>query len=387
MKVLLSCALKFHSDHLGYQLQKNNLLYKLITSYPPFAYSREPIDKKKILFLPPMFLISLGLSRLLGEFYFFRPFVDWIISAWFDWVASFFVGRPDISISWAWSSYYIIKKVKQRCGIAIVEECGSFNKYQERILKEEYERLGLNYRSDTHKRILEREQRECEDADYILCPSKYVANSLIEYGIRKEKIIIIPYGVSLGSFKKESKQDDVFRVLFVGTVGVRKGIIYLFRALERLNLSNFECLIIGGVESCLRPFFNQYRKYFKYIPRVQHDRLRYYYSNASVFVLPSIDEGMAYVQMEAMVCGLPVICTTNTGAQDLIRDNVEGLVIPIRNSDAIKERIEYLYNNPPELKRMSVNALQRVTDYNWDSYGDRLVCELEKIIKKRQLQP
>jgi len=383
MKVLVACALKFHSDHLSYQLQKNGSLYRLITSFPSFAYRRESIDRRKILFLPPLFLLSQILAKLLGKFYFFQKFIEWIMSAYFDWFASFFVGSPDVCISWAWSSYYIIKKVQKKGGIAIVEECGSFNKYQEKILKEEYERLGLAYRSQVHRKILEREHRECELADYILCPSRHVADSHIEYGIRRDKFIVIPYGVNLNCFKKETKQDDIFRVIFVGTVGVRKGVIYLFRALERLNLLNFECLIIGNLEPDFKLFFKKYRQYFRYIQRVPHNYLRYYYSNSSIFVLPSIDEGMAYVQMEAMACGLPVICSTNTGAEEVIRDNMEGFVVPIRDSEAIRDRIEYLYNNPPELKKMSINALQRVKNYSWDSYGMRITRELEDITKKR----
>jgi glycosyltransferase involved in cell wall biosynthesis len=382
MKVLVSCALKFHSDHLGYQLDKRGLLYRLITSFPYFGYKREPIDRKKILFLPPLFLVSRAFSKLLGRFYFLNSLIEWLASIYFDWLASFFVGSPDFSISWAWSSYRIIKKVQSKGGIAIVEECGSFNKYQEKILEEEYRRLGLTYRTRVHRKIMERERRECEIADYILCPSEYVARSLIEYGIRKDKIIIIPYGVSLDSFKQEARQDDTFRVLFVGTVGVRKGIIYLFQALENLKLPNFECLVIGNVEPCFQALFNKHSKLCKYIRRAPHSYLRYHYSNASVFLLPSIDEGMAYVQMEAMACGLPVICTPNTGAQELVRDSMEGFVVPIRDSEGIREKIEFLYNNPSELKRMSSNALERVKNYSWDSYGTRLVRALEERIKK-----
>jgi len=384
MKVLLACALKFHSDHVGYQLQRNGSLYRLITSVPPFAYKREPIDKKKIVFLPPAFLFSWVLSKLLARFYFFRSLVEWLVSAYFDWTASFFIGSPDISLSWAWSSYYIIKKVQHKGGIAIVEESGSFNKYQQKILKQEYERLGLKYRSDIHQGILEREQRECEAADYILCPSKYTANSLIEYGIKKGKIIIIPYGVDISTFRKESRKDDVFRVFYLGGIRVRKGLIYLFRALEGLKLSNFECLIIGKVEDDFKPFFNQYKRYFKHISEyIPLNRMRCYYSNASVFVLPSIDDAFGLVVLEAMACGLPVICTTNTGAAELIRDNMEGFVVPIRDSNAIKEKIEYLYHNPVECERMGNNALQRAKDCTWDNYGKAITRELKQIMSNR----
>jgi len=383
MKILLVCAFKFHSDHVAYQLQKNGLLYRVITAYPaPFYCNREPLDKSKIIFLTPFFMFYWLLIKTIGRIHYFQLLINWLMSAAFDRLASLFVGRPDISISWAWSSYYIIKKIKRQGKIAIVEKCGSFNKHQEKILKEEYERLGYAYRRHVHKRILEREHKECEIADYILCPSQYVANSLTEYGIKKEKIIIVPYGVNLDLFKKEKKQDDVFRVIFVGNIGVHKGLIYLFKALEKLQLSNFECLLIGKIEPCFITYFNQYRKYFEYIPKIAHKQLRYYYSNASVLVFPSLDEGFSLVQLEAMACGLPVITTFNAGASAVVRDNQEGFLVPIRDSEAIKEKIEFLYNNPHELKRLAENALKRAKEFSWDNYIEKLVNELN-ILKQR----
>lgn len=382
MKVLVTCAMKFHSDHLAYQLQKKDALYRVISSFPYFIYAkREPIDRKKFLWLPPVGLVARIVPKIKRSFLIQR-WISFLMSRLFDFMVSFLVGSPDVSISWAWSSYYTIKTVQKKGGIAILEECGTFNKYQERLLEEEYRHLGLAYRSTTHNQILEIEQRECEAADYILCPSKYVANSLIEYGIDKGKIIITPYGVDVSAFSKGEKKDDVFRVIFVGGVGVRKGLIYLFQALFQIQLKKFEAVIIGKVDPCFKKIFNQYRKYFIYIPTVPHEKLRYYYSNASVFVLPSLDEGMAYVQLEAMACGLPVICTTHTGGEGVIRDGLDGFIIPIRSSSAIREKIEYFYHNPAELERMANNAVQRANSYTWDNYGDRIAIELNRIIKK-----
>ena len=97
-----------------------------------------------------------------------------------------------------------------------------------------------------------------------------------------------------------------------------------------------------------------------------------YYSQGSIFVIASIEEGLALVQAQAMACGLPVIATTNTGAEDLFSDGVEGFVVPIRDADAIAERIARLLSRPDDREMMAQAALKRVAAIGgWDAYGQR----------------
>ena len=84
------------------------------------------------------------------------------------------------------------------------------------------------------------------------------------------------------------------------------------------------------------------------------------YSQGSVLVLPSIEEGLALVQAQAMACGLPVIATTNTGAENLFSDSVEGFIVPIRNPVAIRDKVEWMIGHPIERTDMGAAALQRV---------------------------
>ena len=87
------------------------------------------------------------------------------------------------------------------------------------------------------------------------------------------------------------------------------------------------------------------------------------------------------VQLQAMACGLPVICTTNTGGEDIIRNGKEGFVVPIRDVEALKEKILYLYNNPEKCKRMGYNAKKMVREnFTWDYYGDRIIKKYKEIL-------
>jgi len=83
---------------------------------------------------------------------------------------------------------------------------------------------------------------------------------------------------------------------------------------------------------------------------------------------------------EAMACGLPVICTTNTGGSELLQDDVEGFIIPIRDVDVLKERILLLYKDKTKREQMGRAALARAKEATWNIYGDRCVEAYERIL-------
>ena len=106
---------------------------------------------------------------------------------------------------------------------------------------------------------------------------------------------------------------------------------------------------------------------------------------ADLFVLPSLEEGLARVMLEAMGCGLPIVATTNTGATDVVREGVEGFVVPIRDVEALREKIAYLYENPERREAMGRDALARVhAEFTLEKYFERMGRALENIVKTRQ---
>jgi glycosyltransferase involved in cell wall biosynthesis len=103
-------------------------------------------------------------------------------------------------------------------------------------------------------------------------------------------------------------------------------------------------------------------------------------SSSHVLVLPSIDEGLALLQGELMACGCPVLATANTGAEDLFTEGVEGFIVPIRDPDALLERLQQLADDPALQQRMSQAALLRVQNLGgWRQYGDLWVSLLEQL--------
>ena len=379
--VTISCGTKFHSDYMAYQLNKRGLLDKVLTSHPArFYLNRVPLSKNKVKFLPPVFLLVYGLRKVLGSSNGITNWLNYRVPVLYDRMAALAAKRSRVLLTFAWSGLQTIRTVKKNGGVAIVEQCGSCSRFQNEILAEEYKNLGLRFEGETPPFIVNRQLEEARLADYLLCPSQHVAESFIRYGVPKEKCKVIPYGANVELFQPQSKEKKRFKILFVGTVGVRKGLIYLFKALEVLaEKYDFECMLIGSLEEQFRPVFDQYKHLFTYIPRVPHKELVNYYNEASVFVIPSLDEGMAFVQLEALACGLPVICTTNSGGDSVVEEGKEGFVLPVRNHQAIADKLQLLINDPAMLQQLSENARQKATCFSWDVYGEKLSAFLKSV--------
>jgi len=251
-------------------------------------------------------------------------------------------------------------------------------------LEEEYGRFGIKG-VQAHPKIIEKELKEYEEADYISVPSSFVKRTFLEQGVQEEKMIQIPFGVDVEEFRQIPKKDNIFRVVYVGGMRLRKGVHYLLQAFSELNLPNSELLLVGSVMDEIKPFFKKYEGNYNWIGHRPQRELYKYYSQGSVFVMPSIEEGMAVVQLQAMACGLPLVCTTNTGGEDLIENGKEGFVIPVRNVKALKEKIMFFYENPKRRKEMGLKAQKRVREnFTWDDYGRRIINKYENIFRKGQ---
>lgn len=216
--------------------------------------------------------------------------------------------------------------------------------------------------------------KELELADLIFVPSNFVKQSIIDIGIPAEKIRVNVFGAPIEYFKPTEKTDTVFRAIFVGGIGPRKGVHYIIQAWKELNLPNAELLLVG-VDLFPEGWLKEHIKgaNIRFVSSVPHHQLNSYYASADVFVFPSLAEGLALVQLEAMACGLPIISTPNAGAEDIVEDGKNGFLIPIRDTEALKEKIMYLYTHPDEKWAMGKAARATAEKFTWKRYQDYLL--------------
>jgi glycosyltransferase involved in cell wall biosynthesis len=111
----------------------------------------------------------------------------------------------------------------------------------------------------------------------------------------------------------------------------------------------------------------------EFLGHIPQPELKQLMSRSHVMVLPSIEEGLALVQAQALACGCPAIGTHHTGAEDLFTDGKEGFVVPIRNPRSISDRLQLLADDPQRRDSMSEAALERVKGMGgWEEYGNKM---------------
>jgi glycosyltransferase involved in cell wall biosynthesis len=229
---------------------------------------------------------------------------------------------------------------------------------------------------------MEKEQAEYDECDRITVQSTFAWQSFVDRGVAADKLIKLPLGVDLRMFRQIPKRDSTFRVLYAGTMSLRKGIPYLLEAIESLRLPNFEFAVNGSISPEVKHIVARHADRIRFLGTRPFNELYQVYSQASVFVLPTVEDGFAKVINEAMACGVPVIATTNCSASDVFTDGVEGFIVPIRDPAAIRDRILMLYENPSLRARMAEAALRRAkADGGWTGYGERATAAYSEALQ------
>jgi glycosyltransferase involved in cell wall biosynthesis len=218
-----------------------------------------------------------------------------------------------------------------------------------------------------------RERAEWEVADLIVCGSEFVRQSIARCGGPINRCVVIPYGVDHGfSLSPQETREGPMRVLTIGEIGLRKGSPYVLEAARRL-VGRARFRMVGPCSLPAR-IVDGMRSTVEIVGPVSRSDIMEHYAWADVFLLPSICEGSATVVYEALAAGLPVVCTPNTGS--VVRDGIEGFIVPPGNSDEIIHALDKLARDPALRRDMAERASSRFREYDLDSYGKRLVLAL-----------
>lgn len=232
------------------------------------------------------------------------------------------------------------------------------------------------------KAKLERKRKELALADIVIGPGSFVINSLPEWSLDKIKIVS-PFGSPKNDSETLLSSKSIhkpLRVLFVGSMGQRKGLGDLFEAINQLKGIPVELVVLGSLLAPME-FYNSQLANFTYEPGRSHDEVLELMRTCDVFCLPSIVEGRALVMQEAMSQGLPIIITSNTGGEDLVIEGETGFLVPIRSPNAIAEKIKWFVENRDQVTVMGQKAAKHSQNYTWDNYGDTIIEQLKSILK------
>ncbi|MCY7333495.1 MAG: glycosyltransferase family 4 protein [Pseudanabaena sp. CAN_BIN31] len=326
-----------------------------------------------------IFLVKTGLSKKLGITD--KYLVDWMVASFDRHVAKHHLENIDAIYAYEDGAAETFTVAKQRGIYCFYDLPIAFHVTSRRIQTEEAqlfpELASTMMAVHEPEWKIEHKNREVELADHIFVASSFTQRSLLDIGVPHSKITVIPYGAPIEYFEPRQKQDQVFRAMFAGQVSTRKGAHYLLQAWQELRLPDSELLLVG-VSQLPVTWLDKYSDRVRMTGSVPHSTLNEYYSSANVFVFPSLVEGFGLVLLEAMACGIPIITTPNTAGLDIITDGVEGFIIPIRDVEAIKTKLEWCYSHPHELAEMGMAARRRAEQLTWESYRKKLAMVIKE---------
>ena len=213
--------------------------------------------------------------------------------------------------------------------------------------------------------------------DFAICPSESVRDDLVQnFGFPHERAAIVPYGTN-PELLSVTNVPIRGRVLFAGTADLRKGIHYLGMAAEKLAERGLHCefRIAGDVR---RSVANQNQcRHLRFLGRIPRAEMAREFAVADVFALPSLAEGAPEVNFEALACGVPVVTTPE--ARAIVRDGIEGRIVPSRDPEALADAIAEIIEDRQKRERMSRAARERARAFTWERYGKRLINALKQI--------
>ncbi len=395
MRVLQTVFGVFHHFELARELDRRGHLHAVYSTWPWRRLRREGLPHAKVRTFPWLHMPEYALGRLGLDLPWLLDELGYRNALAFDRWSDYHLHRlirsrhrPDVLIGISGSSLRAGQRLQRAGGLFICDRGSTHHRFQEAIVADEFRRWGVP-RSVSDPRDTAREEAIYAVADAITVPSTAARRSFTAMGVDPAKVHIIPYGVRLEHFTPTAEPPpDRFDVLFAGAVGLRKGVPYLLQAFVELRHPRKRLRLVGAVQPEMRDVLRHLpTEHVEFLGPLPQPELASLMSRSHVLVLPSIEEGLALVQAQAMACGCPVLASTNTGAEDLFTDYREGFIVPIRDPAALADRLQQLADDPHLQQRMRAASLHRVQHLGgWQRYGDRWEALLHDLVAVRASQ-
>ncbi len=219
--------------------------------------------------------------------------------------------------------------------------------------------------------------QEWAAADAVVANSEWSKQALVKQGVAAEKITVVPLAYEADApalnLRPEITATAPLQVLFLGHVILRKGIQYLFEAARELLGENVQFIVAGRIgitELGLKAAPANVRM----VGQVQRSQAAEFYRAADLFVLPTLSDGFAITQLEAMSHGLPVIATPRCG--DVVTHDRDGLIVPPADSPALASAIQSLARDRDRLAACSRAAVEKASQFTLDRFAAGLESAL-----------
>ena len=282
-----------------------------------------------------------------------------------------------------------IKAAKKKGMKALVDHSALHPAQTAENLKEDCSRWGEQLPIAPNAGVWINVLKDCEEADILMVNANHIRDSFVDRGYDPAKIRVVYLGVR-EDFRdvtirrlESGKKNEVVKVLFTGNFSLLKGAEYVLESLRILEERGIKVHydIVGSVsapKNMLKGFPKNSSVTFH--GPVPQDDLKGLLADSDIYLFPSLADGCAQSGMEALTAGLPVVATYQSGLP--ITDGDTGCVVPMKDAEAIAEKIEWLVSHPEERVRIGKNAAKMMQEkYTWEKYAENVKRIYEEMIE------
>ena len=379
---------RFHAFDLTRELIRQGVEVTLLTNYPKYVVEKFGIPRGKVINCVSHGVVSRLTERACGgrSNSVFEPFLHRWFSKWAARKLSSI--ELDALHSFSGISEELMLSVSHRPIVKSVVRGSAHIRTQARLLEDEGARCGQPMDRPSAWRVA-REEREYKIADMIFVLSSFADRSFVAEGVPPSKIRTVPLGSELSRFC--ASQDDIerrcariqagepLRVLTVGSFSFRKGALDLVEIANSLH-GRMKFRMVGDVARNVLDLKTSAK--IEFMPRQPQFSLPSIYREADLFLFPTIEDGYAVVLAQAQAAGLPILATPNCAAPDILKENENGWILPIRNPAAFIEKLECCDTNRGPLARVVRSASENYQPRDWSQVATELIKTYEQWIRK-----
>lgn len=227
-------------------------------------------------------------------------------------------------------------------------------------------------------------EKDLESADHILCPSQFVKRTLVAAGLASEKIHVHSFACDPGWLER-STLSPANVVLSVGQLSVRKGVHRLLKVWKQLGAYRTHTLRLIGDMRLPDSYLRQFNGLYEHVGKLPRQELISEYATAKFFVANAMSEGMALVIPEAISAGTPVIASRNSGAEEIITHNEEGLLVDYGDDEALADSIDRLLGSPDLLAYMRKKAAIKAQSRTWSDYSRGFITWVDSLLAEKSM--
>ncbi len=364
----------------------------VFTNYPPRAAERFglPMERVRSFVLHGVSdRVSMQVARRTSARY---P-EQWL-HEWFGRWAAREVGTEEWDVIHCWSgvSEELLAAFRGRRAVTLLMRGSSHIRVQDALLREEESRSGQAL--DRPSRwMIERETREYALADHVLVLSSFARRTFLDEGEPAERVSMLPLGVDVSSFRITPAERDArverilgsgpVRVLYVGAWSLRKGMMDLVHAARTLREEPFEFRLVGPAMAETSALLAGAPSSVKLMGKRPQHQLAADYAAADVFLFPTIEDGFGMVLTQAMAAGLPCVTTPNGAGPDFIDEGRNGWIVPIRQPDAIAERLRWFQANRGAMATMVKKLDGAGLTRDWSDVGRDFAAIGRELLAKK----